>query len=140
MMNRDQVFSLLNWVLAMGATWLLARGFDQDTVKAIIGLVALLASFGLAWWMNHGVTGDVIISFIRRLLGVAFAFATFKGIISGQTADTLITTIMAFVPVALSMWGYSTTAGPNLPGTTITDAPGDSRTIWLEPKPLARAA
>lgn len=125
---------MLNWVLALGATWLLARGFDQETTKAVVGSVALLISFGLAWWMNHGVTGDIAMAMIRRLLGVGAAYATFKGIISGQTADTMVTAIMTAVPVILSMWGYSTAAGPNLPGTTVVDAPTEDRTIWLEPK------
>jgi len=133
-MNRDQLFSALNWALAMGATWLMARGFDQGTTKAIIGLLALVISFALAWWMNHGVFGDIVISFVRRVLGVVFGYLTFRGIITQDTADVIITGAMTIVPVVMSMWGYSKFAGPNLPGTTIVDPPSDTRGIWLEPK------
>lgn len=138
-MNRDQLFSALNWVLAMGATWLLARGFDQGTTKAIIGLLSLVVSFALAWWMNHGVLGDVILSFVRRILGVVFGYLTFRGIITQETADVVITGVMSFVPIVLSMWGYSKYAGPNLPGTTIVDPPDDPRVVWIEPKFLVAA-
>ena len=134
MLNRDQLASILNYAFGVGMTFLLAKGFDTHTAHAVLGAVGILASFGFAWWMNHGVNGDVLLSLGRRLFALALAWLTFKGWIDGDTATAITTGLMAALPIFLSMWGYSTTAGPNLPGTTVTDEPGDDRTLWTPPK------
>lgn len=132
-MNRDQLASIMNYAFGVGMTFLVAKGFDQHTAHAVLGTVGLLASFGFAWWMNKGVTGDIVLSLGRRFFALALAWLTFKGWITEDVGTSITTGLMTLLPMLLSMWGYSSAAGPNLEGTTITDAPGDDRTIWTPP-------
>lgn len=132
MMNRDQLASIMNYAFGIGMSFLLSKGYEQHLIYFVLGTLGLIASFGFAWWMNHGVNGDIILSLGRRFFALALAYLTFTGFVTEEISTTIMTTAMAALPVLLSMWGYSETAGPNLPGTTITDATVD-RTLWSPP-------
>lgn len=134
-MNRDQIFSALNYVFAFLATFLVARGVDTSTVKLVIGVLCIGASVAVGWWLNHGVAGDIILSAGRKLVAVVLAYLSFRGFITGETADAIVTGLGTLIPMILAMWGYSAAAGPNLPGTTIQDD-DDSRTVWMQPPAL----
>jgi cyanate permease len=124
-MNRDQVASLMNYAFGIFMTFLVSKGVDQHAAHVLVGSLGLVASFGFAWWMNHGVTGDIILSLLRRFFTLALSYLTFRGWITEDLGTSISTAVMSGLPILLSMWGYSPAPGPNLPGTTIFDEVAD---------------
>jgi hypothetical protein len=111
MPNQDQWLGLVRAVLAMFSGYALAHGVNQDTWAAFVGFAGL--GVNVVWSIaHHGLTIDLLTSFIRAGIGAAGGYAVQRGWATADNVTAISGVITMFIPTVWTMFVHRDPAAP----------------------------